>query len=80
MWDDQDRAREVMREIAGLKEDIGVVVGAEALFGDIQASLELALEADDEELKRETIQLLARLEGFARAGDTAGVDNLFNPF
>lgn len=62
LWDDQDRAREVMREIASLKEDIGVVVGAEALFGDIQTSLELAVEADDEELKRETIQLIAKLE------------------
>jgi peptide chain release factor 2 len=51
-----------MREIASLKEDIGVVVGAEALFGDIQTSLELAVEADDEELKRETIQLIAKLE------------------
>ena len=51
-----------MREVAELKEGVAVVASIEAIAGDAQASLELAVESQDEEFTAETLRLLARLE------------------
>lgn len=51
-----------MREVAELKEGVAVVASIEAIAGDAQVSLELAVESQDEEFTAETLRLLERLE------------------
>jgi peptide chain release factor 2 len=51
-----------MREVAELKEGVAVIASIEAIAGDAQASLELAVESQDQEFCAETLRLLERLE------------------
>lgn len=62
IWEDQDRARGVMQEIAGLKEEIGAVAAIEDEAANAQACLELAVEGQDAELEAEAVASLERLE------------------
>ena len=62
LWADAELAKSVMQEIATKKADIEVIGGLENLVADTEASIELAVEADDEDLRNETLRSLVELE------------------
>jgi peptide chain release factor 2 len=67
IWEDQERATGVMREIATLKDEINGIVSLDRDLADAQTSLELAVEARDSELEEETVVALGRLEAAVSA-------------
>ncbi len=54
-WDDQNAARALMAEVNPLKRRMDAYADLERKLEDIDATIELALEADDDELAREAV-------------------------
>lgn len=54
-WDDQNAARALMAEVNPLKRRMEAYADLEGKLADIDATIELALEADDDELAKEAV-------------------------
>ena len=59
-WDDQNAARALMAEVNPLKHRMEAFSGLKSRLEDIDATIELAQEADDDDLGREAVEEFAK--------------------
>lgn len=59
-WDDQNAARALMAEVNPLKHRMEAFSALKSRLEDIDAAIELAQEADDDDLGREAVEEFAR--------------------
>ena len=62
-WDDQNAARALMAEVNPLKHRMEAFSALKSRLEDIDAAIELAQEADDDDLGREAVEEFAEVSG-----------------
>ncbi len=65
-WNDQDRARALMKEKAGLERALAAFAAVSEGFEDVEVLLELAVEENDEDSATEAVEQLPDLEEAVR--------------
>ena len=61
-WDDQNAARALMAEVNPLKHRMEAFSALKSRLEDIDAAIELAQEADDDDLGREAVEAIAEYD------------------
>lgn len=76
-WDDGDRARSLMEELARCKEDVQLVEGAHERLADARAALELAAEMDGDDAAELLAEASATASSLARDIDEMELSSWF---
>ena len=76
-WDDGDRARSLMEELARCKEDVQLVEGAHERLADARAALELADEMDGDDAAELLAEASATASSLARDIDEMELSSWF---